>query len=87
MDNEQRSDEKHKIKLILEFLKVNLQQETNILHVFAIEEFFLRAFSNEIRLQMNDMGNKEALSFVYYVLFPRNISSKYGRRPFSIAIK
>jgi hypothetical protein len=85
-ENEQRSDEKQKIKPILDFLKVNLQQETNILHVFALDEGFLRALAREIRYQMNDFGDKTALSFVYYVLLPRNISTKKGRRPFSIAI-
>ena len=85
-ENEQRSDEKQKIKPILDFLKVNLQQETNIFHIFALDEGFLRAIAREIRYQMNDLGDKDALSFVYYVLLPRNISTKKGRRPFSIAI-
>ena len=69
------ADEKQNIKPILDLLKVNLQQETNILHVFALEEVFLRAIAKEIRYQMNELGNKDALSFVYYALLPMNISS------------
>jgi hypothetical protein len=65
---------------------VNLQQETNILHVLALEEVFLRAISRKIRYQMDDLGDNDALSFVYYVLLPRNIRTSQGRRPLSIAI-
>jgi hypothetical protein len=74
-ENEQSADEKQNIKPILDLLKVNLQQETNILHVFAIEEVFLRAISREIKYQMYDLGDKDALSYVYYVLLPRNTST------------
>ena len=35
---------------------------------------------------MNDLGEKDALSFVYYLLMPTNISTKSGMRPLSIAI-
>ena len=74
-ENELRADEKQNIKPILDLLKVNLQQETNILHVFALQEMFLSNIGKEIRYQMNELGNKDALSFVYYVLLPRNIST------------
>ena len=74
-ENELRADEKQNIKPILDLLKVNLQQETNILHIFALQEMFLSNIGKEIRYQMNELGNKDALSFVYYVLLPRNIST------------
>jgi len=56
------------------------------LHVFSLEENFLKSLAKEIRYQINDMGDKGALSFAYYVLLPRNISTKKGRRPISQAI-
>ena len=85
-ENDQKSEEKLKTKPILDFMKVNLQQETNIFHVFALDENFLRQLAKEVRYQLNDLGDKSALSFVYYCLLPRNISNKKGRRPFSMAI-
>jgi hypothetical protein len=68
-------------------LKISLQSETNILHIFALDENFLKSLAKEIRNQLIDLDNKEALLFVYYVLLPRNQSSKQGRRPFSMGIQ
>lgn len=86
-ENEQRVEEKQKIKPILEFLKLSLQNETNILHEFALDENFLKSLAKEIRNQLIDFDNKDALTFVYYVLLPRNVTKKKGRRPFSMGIQ
>jgi len=53
------------------------------MHHFCLDENFLRAIAKEVRYQMNDIGDKGTLSFVYYVLMPRNVSTNKGRRPFS----
>jgi hypothetical protein len=65
---------------------VSLQDETNILHHFANDEVFLRSFAREIRYRMSNLKDKDALSFIYYLLLPKNISTKQGMRPLSIAI-
>jgi hypothetical protein len=75
-----------KTKPILDLLKVNLQQESNILHVFALNEGFLRSLSQEIRNKLVDLGDKKYQDFIYWVLMPMNITTTSGRRPFSMAI-
>ena len=55
--------------------------------MFALSENFLKAFTKELRYQLIDLDNKEVISFIYYILFPLNINTNKGRRPFSIALK
>jgi len=54
---DQRADEKSKIKPILEFMRSSLQQETNFMHHFCLDENFLKSIAKEIRYQINDMGD------------------------------
>jgi hypothetical protein len=77
----------YKLRPILKLLKVQLQDESNVYHVFALNENFLKSMTTEIKYQYIDLDYPNYLAYIYYVLLPSNTSTKIGRRPFSIALK
>lgn len=76
-----------KLRPILKYLKVQLQDENNIYHLFALNENFLKSMAKEVKYQYLDLDDKDYLAYIYYVLLPNNTATKKGRRPFSIALK
>jgi hypothetical protein len=52
-----------------------------------VSEIFLKNFTKELKYQLNDLCNPEALNYVYYTLLPNITFTKNGRRPFSMALK
>jgi hypothetical protein len=75
------------VRPILKYLRLSLQNENNILHLFALNENFLKSFAKEIRTAVVDKDDRDAISYIYFILLPNHTNTSSGRRPFSMALR
>jgi len=56
--------------ILLKYLRFQLKNGANIIHLLQSNLAFLQNFQKEVSRQANELENEDALNLIYYVLFP-----------------